>query len=130
MLHGLKSKEGIEDCELFSDLLFSLYENDILILNKHKDFLFHNEVLLTKKRSIETEFENYKQNLELIQIQNLLISHSAWLTKRRNETDIKEDIESIKRKIEEYKKEINPEFFQLLKVNLSTKFKIYIIKDY
>lgn len=115
LLHGSKSKEEIEYCELFSDLLFSLYENDILILNLHKDFLFNNEGLLTKKRSLENELENYKRNLELIQIQNSLIPQSPWLTKRRNETDIKEDIESIKRKIEGYKKEFTPESFSITK---------------
>lgn len=121
LLHGLKSKEEIDDCELFSDLLITLNENDILILNQHQDFLYGNEGLLTKKRLLKNDLENYQQNQKFFPTNDAVLdsvrvsNSSLYLAMHRDDKDIKKDIERVEKRIDQYKIQITPKSFSITK---------------
>jgi hypothetical protein len=121
LIHGFKNKGEINDCELFTDLLIALNENDILILHMHKDFLYDDGGLVDKKHELTRELEEYKRNQNFFGkpiIKTAVsgkIEPSILLTMFRDEKNIKDDIDRVDRKIAQYKKQMTAESFSITK---------------
>lgn len=115
LLRGMKSKDEINDCELFSELLLGLTEVEVELLDKHEMILYHGVSPFKKKRELKNELENYKKNEGFLKLQENWMPKNNYLVKPRNEIDIENDLEQVKKLIEEYKKTFNYKSFDISK---------------
>jgi hypothetical protein len=64
LLRGFASKEHIDYCELFTELLSQLQEKQIEISSAHFNTFDHNEVTVSNEHSLSQELQNTRMDVE------------------------------------------------------------------